>query len=391
MPKVCVPCILCSIAWPGRCAWPVSDLSQPFERSANHNANPGAVSLSEVTSCAVHGYAVLKGGKLVASNQDAKVQSVWSVTKTFVATLIGIMIQKGFLTEETTLEVALPRVDWGVVQDADAKKAITIRQILSLSSGLQEGTCSAFEAPQQDSVEEALNKDKFVKADIGAHFYLCYNSIPSYVIFQLTGKTPLRYAQDELFPVLGITRSVVWDPAHGKDNIHESGVGLVLGSEELAKLGVLYQQGGLSGSGNGSRIIPAGFVKASKQNQLTKGEAFMQTFPGKSLCSFEPVGYGYMKWLWNSPFGPVDCAVGHQAQFICTFTKLDLVIAITSETEKETTDYTPGCRLLDAVAAGLDFDGSAAAVPNEGCNRDVSKAGALTAAWAAWLLALVSI
>jgi hypothetical protein len=64
-----------------------------------------------------------------------------------------------------------------------------------------------------------------------------------------------------------------------------------------------------------------------------------------------------MKWLFDTPNGSADCAVGHQGQFMCTWPDSDLVVAITSE---ETSDYTSSCRLLDLISEGLDFDSQTA-------------------------------
>ena len=81
----------------------------------------------------------------------------------------------------------------------------------------------------QDTVEAVLNSPTFMDGDVGSFNYLCSGSILSYVIFQQTGKTPLAYAREVLFPTLGINDDVVWTPTHGSDGIHESGHGMVLG------------------------------------------------------------------------------------------------------------------------------------------------------------------
>ena len=74
-----------------------------------------------------------------------------------------------------------------------------------------------------------------------------------------------------------------------------------------------------------------------------------------TACKFKSAGagYGYLKWLFTTESGPIDCAMGHQGQFICTWPDLDLIVAITSS---DSTGYTSSCQLLDRVAAGLDFN-----------------------------------
>lgn len=175
-------------------------------------------------------------------------------------------MQKGLLTTTTTLESALPTCNWAVVLDATDKKKITIAQMLSMSSGL---TASCFYYGAQDTVEAALSSPTFSSDQIGRHNYLCSGSILSYVIWQKTGKTPLQFAEEELFPALGINRSVTWQPTYSSNGIQESGHGLVLGPIELAKLGQLYRQGGVTGAG--VHLISNDFVKASSTDQLITG------------------------------------------------------------------------------------------------------------------------
>ena len=77
------------------------------------------------------------------------------------------------------------------------------------------------------------------------------------------------YAREVLFPTLGINDDVVWTPTHGSDGIQESGHGMVLGPTDLAKLGQLYLQGGVTGGSSSAQLISADFVNASVTNHLT--------------------------------------------------------------------------------------------------------------------------
>ena len=175
----------------------IIDLSGNLPVATNHNANPGASALRDAAvKDDILGYAVVKGGELVASAGPTWEENVWSVTKTWVATLIGIMMQKGIIAPTTTLETALPSVDWNAVASSEKKKAITIAQIMSMSSGLK-ASCDYYGA--QDTVESVLNSPTFADGEVGSFNYLCSGSILSYVIYQQTGKTPLTYAREELF------------------------------------------------------------------------------------------------------------------------------------------------------------------------------------------------
>ena len=341
-----------SIALPAQAQTAVIDLSRPYTNSPKHNANAGASRLQSAQQLDVLGFAVVKNGQLVASSAARERQNVYSVTKTFVATLIGIMIQNGDLTVSTTLEAALPNVNWAQVSSANEKRAITVGQMLSMSSGL---TANCYSYGPQGTVEQTLSSPQFSAAQVGRHNYLCSGSILSYVIYQLTGRTPLQYANEHLFPALGISRSITWSPTYGANGIHEAGHGLVLDPIELAKLGSLYRQGGVTGGNSSTQLIPASFATASNVDQLTQRISSWSLFYLGQRCVFKSsgAGYGYMKWLFSTASGQADCALGHQGQFICTWPDLDVIIAITS---RDSTDYTSSCELLDLVASGLDFD-----------------------------------
>jgi CubicO group peptidase (beta-lactamase class C family) len=335
----------------------VVDLSATFPVAANHNANPGATALSDATVANdVLGYAVVKGGELVASAGPSWEEDVWSVTKTWVATLIGVMMQNGTVAPNTTLETALPSVDWNAVASAEEKKTITLAQMLSMSSGLQ-APCLSYGA--QDTVEAVLSSPTFADGEVGSFNYLCSGSILSYVIYQQTGKTPLAYAREVLFPTLGINDDVVWTPTHGSDGIQESGHGLVLGPTDLAKLGQLYLQGGVTGGSSSAQLISADFVNASVTNHLTSPMSNDDCCSCASYVS-EDTGYGYMQWLFETPSGRANCAIGFQGQFICTWPSLDLTVAITSSVF---TGYDSSCSLLALVGTGLDFESSTSPPP----------------------------
>ncbi len=339
----------------------VIDLEKPLPVAPHHNDNPGARALLDAKSFDIFGYAVLKGGELVASWGPTAKGNVWSVTKTWVATLIGILIQKGILASTSaTLENALPTVDWSSVPQGEQRKRITIRQVLSMSSGLQ-ANCMWY--GDQSTAAKTVGSPPFNPSAAGTFWYLCSGSILSYVVRELTGKTPLAFANEELFPALGISRAVEWDPKHGVDRVEEGGHGLILYPNELAKLAQLYIQRGVAGP-SGKQIIPAQFADASRTSALShRISASELAYLGPSYrCTFKAngAGYGYMTWLFDTNAGPANCAVGHQGQFICTWPDIDVSISITSSTG---TDYSSSCKLLDVIASG---DVSFAAPPPTG-------------------------
>ena len=154
----------------------------------------------------------------------------------------------------------------------------------------------------------------------------------SEVLQKVTGVRADRYAMDNLFGPLGITK-VQW--VYSPLDVPQTGGGLRLASRDLLKLAELYRAGG---SWQGRRLVDEAWVRASTQpHARIDGET----------------EYGYLWWLKAFKAG----GVAHQAYFmsgnggnkVAVFPGLDLTVVITStnfntrgmheQTEKLLTDY----------------------------------------------------
>ena len=95
----------------------VVDLSATFPVAANPTPTP-VRQLSDTVANDVLGYAVVKGGELVASAGPSWEEDVWSVTKTWVATLIGVMMQNGTVSAEYDFRDCAPerRLERGCIR-----------------------------------------------------------------------------------------------------------------------------------------------------------------------------------------------------------------------------------------------------------------------------------
>ena len=178
----------------------------------------------------------------------------------------------------------------------DRKKRITIRNLLTMSAGLEWHEDLPYDDPKnsadlmeadRDWVQYAF--DQPMTADPGQTFV--YNSgapiLLAQVFKKVTGKNVDDYAEEHLFRPLGIHS--YWK--HTPTGLPDTEGGLYLSSQDLAKIGQLYLK---SGMWQGKELVSSYWVKDSVSPHLPVGD-------GK-------VHYGYYWWLHSFGTAPDDIA-----------------------------------------------------------------------------------
>jgi CubicO group peptidase (beta-lactamase class C family) len=269
--------------------------------------------------------------------------NVNSVTKSVTSALVGIALREGLLHDlDQPVLSFFPEYTPQVLDSR--KQAITLRHVLSMSSGLapmpadEIWTFLERSASVQRLLHRPIHHDPgqvFTYDELGAH-------LVSLLLNRVTGMPIASFAQTRLFEPLGIWRDeqgtwypwksgtqiadaphpfglwkkdedVLWSvDTHG---YHIGGFGLQLTTREMAKFGYLYLR---QGQWEDQYIIPAEYVQDSwRQHSVTeKGEA-----------------YGYFWFLPRWHGYTVCCAVGFGGQLIAVVPELDLVVAITCHPE----------------------------------------------------------
>jgi CubicO group peptidase (beta-lactamase class C family) len=214
---------------------------------------------------------VMKSGRVVAERYADGIGPEtpllgFSMTKSVVSALIGVLVRQGKLK----LDGPAPVAAWK--DPSDPRHAITVDQLLRHTAGLALG--SSLQA-SLGSAFEPVNRMKFMEADMAAYAETIpletapgaawnYHDgnilILSHLIRNASGGTPeaaLRFARRELFGPLGM-RHVI---------LQLDGSGTIEGSSEMlasardwARFGQLYLNDGVAG---GRRILPEGWVNYS--------------------------------------------------------------------------------------------------------------------------------
>jgi len=225
----------------------------------------------------------------------------------------------------------------------DRKRRITLRHLLTMSSGLEWHEDLAYDDPKNSAdVMEATRDwvqyviDQPMVSEPGKVFV--YNSgateLLAYIFKKVTGRNVDDYAAEYLFQPLGM--HYFWK--HTPLGLPDTEGGLYLASRDLARIGLLVLQGGLW---EGKRIVPADWIKESVAPTISTGDGGWK--------------YGFQWWL--IPYGKSGeklawAAHGFGGQQLIVVPEYDLIVVFTGwdilpSSEKHKHDQLE--RVLEAV------------------------------------------
>jgi len=283
----------------------------------------------------LHSLLIIRNGYLVTEayfhpyNPDQP-QYLASVTKSVISTLVGIAIQKGYIQDiDQTLVSYFPD---RTIANLDArKKAITLRDMLTLTAGL---TCGKafFSDMEQSNDWVQFMLDAPMAEQPGTKFNYCGGAVHllSAILQKTTGMSTLDFANRFLFEPIGIAG--VPEPRWPTDpqGISLGPGGLYLTPRDMAKLGYLYLQ---NGSWGDRQILSADWVKSATTSHTTKDNG---------------LGYGYL-WTVDPAQGSYS-ALGLAGQQIIVVPSQNLVIVFTGSlpSTQPDMDFLPLKALVDA-------------------------------------------
>ena len=264
---------------------------------------------------------VVRHGRLVAERyyRPGGADSLYalrSVTKSVMSLLVGVAMQRGVVraTDQPLGELFHPPLP--VLDPADA--AITVGDLLTMTGGFQWDESGVTEynnwvlAP--DQIEYVLARP-LVKPP-GTTFN--YNSAAVHLlsaVLEVDGGGTAAFADAQLLGPLGV---------HARDGDVDSrglpngGAGLYLRPRDMAKIGQLVLQGGLSGA---TVVVPSAWVGQATQSHIATGGA---------LGPLASLRYGYLWWLGQTGGHGVVLAWGYGGQLIWIVPDLDLVVVSTA-------------------------------------------------------------
>jgi len=266
----------------------------------------------------LHGFMLLRHGRVLAEGSWAPYapelpHMLFSLTKSFAATAVGLAVAEGRLTVDTPVLSFFP--ERAPAAPSDALRALCVRHLLTMTAGHgTDPTGAVTRTPDGDWVRAFLAQP--LEHVPGTRFV--YNSAASYmlaaIVESLTGQDLREYLRPRLFEPLGIAEPA-WETC--PRGVRIGGWGLSLRLEYIARFGQLYLQRGVW---RGRRLLSEAWVAEATGYQVPNGPRAEPDWAQ---------GYGYQFWRCRHGAFRGDGAFG---QFCLVLPEQDAIVAILSGT-----------------------------------------------------------
>lgn len=241
-----------------------------------------------------------------------KAVPIKSVSKTLVAALTGIAIDRGEIPNvDATLSEVAPEL---IPAKADPKVSnITIENLLTMQAGLERTSGRNYGAWVNSAnwVSDALSRPMVAQPGTRMLYSTGSSHVMGAVLSQVSKQSLLQLARSRLGKPLGIDI-----PAWTRDP-----QGRYLGGNEMAltlgamiRFGEMYRNNGVM---DGTQVLSSSWV--------------VQSFIPVTQSFFSGLDYGYGWFLGNVNGTQYAIARGYGGQIICVVPELALTIAITSD------------------------------------------------------------
>ncbi|GHT53439.1 hypothetical protein FACS1894106_4290 [Spirochaetia bacterium] len=297
-----------------------------FPRTTPEEQNTPSAAIQEFSDALlrvqghIRGFCLVQNGKVIAEEYHRPYEGsdrvwVYSISKSFTSTAIGMAIDEGLLGLEDTVLSFFP--ESAPPEAPENLRVMRVRDLLCMSTGHEKDTTlPVLMSRDGDWIKTFLSlpvehaPDTHFLYNTGASFML------SAILQKVSGEKMLDYLAPRLFAPLGFD-NVEWD--ENSRGINTGGWGISVRLEDLAKLGQLYLDKGLY---KGQRILSQQWVETAtafhSDNSKTDNQAPDWT-----------KGYGFQFWLCQHGAFRADGAAG---QFCVVMPEQNAVLAIMSET-----------------------------------------------------------
>lgn len=241
----------------------------------------------------------------------------FSMAKSVVSILIGVALHEGKIKSlDEPVANYLTEFD-------DEKKNITIRHVLTMSTGLS--WSESYISPFCDVAELYYDTDdrdlscnrRIIEEEAGQTFK--YKSgdtqVLMYVLAEATGMNVSEYASEKLWKPMGAESEAWWSLADGEESTEKAFCCLYATSRDFLRLGKLVNE---RGNWNGNQLVPKEYM-----------DEFCSLAPLKKPDGKPNNVYGFQYWIYTGMPYEVTYFRGMSGQFIISIPEKDLVIVRT--------------------------------------------------------------
>lgn len=276
--------------------WPTHEwnLTDPSDQGVNNSTIYEMYDYIETNSLNIHSVSIVRNGFLiheeylsgfslrseksygpepdyygtpVVINGSLHVQ--FSTTKTIIALLIGIVIDKGYIDNVSqTFSSFFPTLTYS----SSYKEDISIEHLLTMASGIYGDSRPEFAWDQ--TIQEILNPALYSIPGTTFEYSSASTHLLSALINKSTGQKTSDFAGQYLFDPIGISQED-WYWQENSENICFGGYGLYLTPQAMSRIGLLMLN---IGTWNDTQIIPENWMLELGSPQFT-------------------AYYGYLVWM----------------------------------------------------------------------------------------------
>jgi CubicO group peptidase (beta-lactamase class C family) len=241
--------------------------------------------------------------------------NIKSASKSVLNALVAIAHERGELESlDAPIANYLPKY-FAKIPQQDLRRQITVRHLLTLSSGLPSTSIYNYGAwvSSKDWIAYSLNQEPIAPPGTRFVYSTGDTHLLAAVLTQAVGMPLRTYAQRHLFDPLGAEIGA-WD--RDPQGIYFGGNNVALSPKALLSFGKLYLDGGTVDE---RRVLSTEWIKASWTPRFIRS-----SFNGRH-------DYGYL-W-WRADFGGHSTwfAWGYGGQFLFVIPALDAVVVITGD------------------------------------------------------------
>ena len=204
--------------------------------------------------------------------QESSIFNTFSVTKSFITTMVGIAINEGLIKNvDQSITDYIPEL-----LEKEGFGEITIRHLLEHTSGIK--FSDARYNPFSDNARYYYTKNlrKLVfKAElyespgVETHYSSVNVQLLALILERATGTTLSSYLQEKIWQKIGMQYEATWSLDNKRNNSFEKGFScLNCRAIDLAKLGRLYLNNGVS---DNKQILPQSFINEATKRGTTEG------------------------------------------------------------------------------------------------------------------------